>query len=295
MTAPQMTAAEYHASERQSRIGASDVASVLGISPYRSAYELWLEKTGQLEPWAGNEATKLGTKAESILLDEAEEQLGQLDRGVLLWAPGSQLIAATLDGQVVRTRCPVECKTSGLTGGPVVGYWGDPGTDEIPDYYLVQVQMQIWCAGADLAHVKAWLGGRGIVDYQVHRSDAVIKAIADQCREWWERHIVGEVVPEMEAAPSLEVVKRIRRQPNKVVELSESEITLLEQFEAAQASEKTSEALVEDFKARLILSLGDAEMGTLPDGRSISYMTSTRRGYTVEETTFRTLRIKKGK
>lgn len=281
--------------ERQTRIGASDVASILGISPYRSAWELWMEKTGQLEPWSGNEATKLGTKAESILLDEAEEQLGQIDRDVFLWAPNSQLIGATLDGQVVRTRCPVECKTSGLTGGPVQGYWGDPGTDEIPEYYLLQVQTQIWCAGADLAHVKAWLGGRGIVDYQVHRSDAIIKAVADQCREWWQRHVVEMAEPERQAAPSLEVVKRIRRQPNKVIQLDDEATTLVEQFEAACEADKTSKALVEDCKARLILLLGDAEGGTLPDGRMLTFMESTRRGYVVDECKFRSVRIKKGK
>ena len=31
-------------------IGGSDVSVIAGINPYKSAYQLWLEKTGQTEP-----------------------------------------------------------------------------------------------------------------------------------------------------------------------------------------------------------------------------------------------------
>ncbi len=43
--------------ERQTRLHATDVASIMGLNSRRTAHTVWLEKTGRLEPWAGNEAT----------------------------------------------------------------------------------------------------------------------------------------------------------------------------------------------------------------------------------------------
>ena len=40
---------EWHAARAQG-IGASDVGSVLGLNPYKSALRLWSEKTGRLTP-----------------------------------------------------------------------------------------------------------------------------------------------------------------------------------------------------------------------------------------------------
>ena len=37
---------------RTQGIGGSDVSVIAGINPYRSVYQLWLEKTGQVEHWA---------------------------------------------------------------------------------------------------------------------------------------------------------------------------------------------------------------------------------------------------
>ncbi|HFC9341278.1 TPA: YqaJ viral recombinase family protein, partial [Enterococcus hirae] len=35
--------------DRKKGIGGSDVATVLGLNKYKSPYQLWLEKTGQIE------------------------------------------------------------------------------------------------------------------------------------------------------------------------------------------------------------------------------------------------------
>lgn len=33
---------------RRSHIGSSDIAAILGKDPYKTAYDVWLDKTGQL-------------------------------------------------------------------------------------------------------------------------------------------------------------------------------------------------------------------------------------------------------
>lgn len=36
--------------ERRKGVGGSDVAAIMGMSPYKSPYEVWAEKTGVVEP-----------------------------------------------------------------------------------------------------------------------------------------------------------------------------------------------------------------------------------------------------
>ena len=58
-------------------IGGSDVSVIAGINPYRSFFQLWLEKTGQTEPCEnGNECTHFGTVLEPIVKQEFTERTG---------------------------------------------------------------------------------------------------------------------------------------------------------------------------------------------------------------------------
>lgn len=53
---------------RTQGIGGSDVSVIAGINPYRSVYQLWLEKTGQITPEeTENEYTQFGTLLEPIV------------------------------------------------------------------------------------------------------------------------------------------------------------------------------------------------------------------------------------
>ena len=57
-------------------IGGSDVAVIAGINHYKSAYQLWLEKTGQTEPAESeNEYTHFGTVLEPVIRKEFIERM----------------------------------------------------------------------------------------------------------------------------------------------------------------------------------------------------------------------------
>lgn len=278
--------------QRKHSIGASEVASVLGISPYRSAYEMWMEKTGKVAPWPGNTATQLGKQVEPFLLDRAEEKYGQISRNVRLASPNGAPLSATLDGLVVDSHHPIECKTAGLLGGFATGDWGKAFTDQIPDYYLVQVQAQLYCSGADLAHVFALLGTRGVVEYAVPRDDALIKIIVSRCSQWWETHMAKRVEPEIKTPPPLELMKRLYRTPNKVTLLDGAAGQILDVYESAKKDLRRAEEVFELAQSTTIAMLGDAEEGLLPDGRRVTYYEQHRKSYIVKECSYRVLRVK---
>ena len=59
------------AKDRRKFIGGSDTGTIMNVNPWKSQYELWLEKTGQLEPddisdklqvWFGTEEEEIVAK-----------------------------------------------------------------------------------------------------------------------------------------------------------------------------------------------------------------------------------------
>ena len=62
---------------RTQGIGGSDVSIIAGINPYKSIYQLWLEKTGQIEPeQTDSEFAHFGTLLEPIVRKEFMERTG---------------------------------------------------------------------------------------------------------------------------------------------------------------------------------------------------------------------------
>lgn len=278
--------------ERRQWVGASEVAAILGVSPYGTAWEVQQSKLGWLDDWKGSAATEAGARLESAILDHAESELGPLLRDELRIVPGLP-IRARCDAVVADTRLPVEAKTSGITG-PLYGDWGDAGTDVVPMQYIVQCHVQMMATDAELCHLFALLGGRGFVRYDIVRSPVVSDLIADHVPKWWQRHIVDREPCDIEPPPPLEVVKRLLKVPDKVIDVGDDALALCERWEQLKRRRKVIEKAIEEQQSRIHLAIGDAEEALLPDGRRITHYEQTRREHICKESTFRVLRITKG-
>lgn len=279
-------------SNRNAQLGASDVPALLNLSPWRSEWELWAEKRGMLEPWKGNVATKAGLDLEPYILDYAEADLGQqLDRQVQVGHATLPLMA-TCDGIVLYGGEPVEAKTSGITG-PLYGVWGPQDTDEVPNYYLVQVHCQLMCTMADVAYLYALLAGRGIVRYVIESDSEIAERIGDQITDWWQAHIIDGVAPSMDGV-TIDVLKRVKRTSERV-ELTDRDLRMVELREQFGEARKKADKELEVIDTELLKSLGESDEGELPDGRLVTYKQQTRKAYSVEESKYRVLRITKGK
>jgi putative phage-type endonuclease len=282
-----MPITEQQREERKNWIGASDVAAILGLNPYQSAYGLWLEKTGQLEPSKESKATKAGNRFEYGVLDEAEEILGQLARNVHVKANGLPFpLASNLDAQVVATRRPVEGKTAGLISPLNRDEWGDDGTDEVPAPYLAQGQVHVLVTDQDLCHLPAFLGGRGFCMFKIERSNEFIEIIKEKCAAFWE-HVRTGNPPEQNIVP-LDVARRIRRKSG--VTISVPDTVVLNWLDAKEREAEAKKAK-EQAEAELLVHLGQAERGETQHG-IVTYLESHRKGYVVEPTTYRSLRFK---
>ena len=290
MLSPEQLAARKH------WLGASEIAGIMGLSPYPDSnpYTIWMDKKGMLEPKESTEDMDIGNRLEPVLMQRASEIVGPLRMQVEVAAPDGIPIVSTLDG-LSAAPVIVEGKAVGIRRGFVdKGEWGPDGSDEVPDDKVIQCLTQLLCEPrAPHVFLTTILGGRGFADFQISRSRRgaaeAMQAIAEVSRRFWTINVIGNVPPDG-PMPGLETFKRIIRVPAKTVDLPDG---LVERWETAKASAATMVAKADEAKAAVLMAMGDADGGRLPDGRLVTYYESQRKGCVVEPTTFRTLRVKK--
>lgn len=287
--------------ERRKAIGASEVAAILGENHWAGPWEVWADKQGLIDPFAGNDATRVGSHLESYLLDEAESELGPLVRDVRL--PHDEVpLVATLDGLVAESREPVECKTAGIVSRGMLDQWGDggiidnPDTGRVPTNYYLQVQAQLVCSKADVCHLWALLGGRGIRVYEIWADELIGGLIVDRVGEWWQRHMVEGIEPDRSDAP-LSLLKKLPRPEGSTIELDDKARAAVLRWEAAKSMAKSTKQDADLCEAEVVALMGDAETGLLPDGSTLTLKETKRKAYTkvVKASSFRTLRHKVSK
>ena len=257
-------------SERGSYVGASDASKiVLGDG----VYDLWLEKTGKLE---GKQevtgAMEDGIMLEPMIVRWASRELGPIERrGAMLELRHAVLpLVSHPDGLVKASGEPVEAKTSGLRG-PLMAGWGEPGTDQIPERYLIQASVHILCAKVGVCHVPAYLGGRGAQMFHVEHNETLCEMILTRIEAFW-KLVQSDTPPE--GWPSIEVARMIRRTEGKRLMLPAGPVAL---WREADAEAKRTAEKADECKAAVLTLLGDAEIGETDGGIVTAKKTKTKR------------------
>ena len=183
--------------QRKQGIGATDCAAVMGLSPYRTPYELWLIKTGRAEEDAilSEDRLRLRHAHEQTIANEYEVQKGVKLRRVNLTTFHKRIpyMLCNLDRVVTGQRKIVECKTSTAW---LRQNWGVSGSDEAPIPYMLQVQHQLACSEYEDADIAALID---IDDYRIYpmpRNEKAIQRIEAACTHFWEHHVMKDIAPE---------------------------------------------------------------------------------------------------
>ena len=262
---------------RRHSIGASDVATILGVNPWGKVGDLWLEKTGGVDladVRKETKATQWGKILEDPILDMAEVELGYAlpDRQVEFRLDSLHLVAH-LDAWDSAALRPVEAKSSGLDGHG--NLWGEEGTDEVPEHVLIQVHAQMMATGSSEALVVALLGGFGgirIGFFPVKRNDGLVKVITEACIRFWQAVESGVCPPDGDfSAPYLQARKRETGWMR-----TDLPVELIDDLQIWEQHYKSAEQERDRAKAKAIIALGGAEGATFGDGRALTYYPDKR-------------------
>lgn len=275
-----MPASAEQLAERKRLIGASDVPAILGVSRFKTAADVYHRIVDGIEGEPAGEAADFGVRLEPAVLDWFEETRGvSLTRQYTARHDGLRLIAH-IDGVYGHGNdlVVVEAKTAGFFA-PLTDDWGEFGTDEVPGHVVAQVQAQMIALHqttgrcADHAFVVACLKRPYTTDFGVYRiaRDVELMQLITNALSAFVHYNIGKgVVPPVAASP--DVLKRMRRVPNKVVTLPDE---LVVAWKAATEHRRAAEKVEDDAKARIIEALGDAEAGTTTTSGAVTYRAST--------------------
>lgn len=270
---------------RRSRgIGASDAAAAVGLNPYFSAVELWQQKRGELAPFEGNEATKWGKLLEPAVRQEYAEQTGRVVR-----LPTDTLVDAkrpfmlchpdgvTDDGRLY------EGKTARFGDG-----WGEPGSDQVPEHYLIQCQHAMLVTGLVVCDVAVLIGGQDFRLYELHADLDLQETLAEAEADFW-RHVETGERPALDyrSPGAMAVLKKLYPGTNGLtVTATPAMEAERKRLEDATSTEKAAKAAKDEHKAALLDYMGEASVLRFQDGRSLRRARVDRKGYTVAATSY---------
>jgi putative phage-type endonuclease len=239
--------------ERRLGIGGSDVAPILGLSPWATPLDVYLDKIGEAPPVEDTPAMAWGRALEPVIRQAYEAQTGAAVRVLphSLVHPRHEFMRANLDGVVVGMDRVFEAKTARSGDG-----WGEPGTAEVPDAYALQVQHYLLVAELSLADIAVLIGGNDFRVYTVEADPQVQSDLIDLEREFWQR-VQDRNPPEPRTFS--EVQQRFgRSEAAGVVTADSAAAYAYQQLLVARRALKGAEQAEQEAKAVLMKALGDS-------------------------------------
>lgn len=187
---------EWLKARRMRGIGASDAASIVNASPYKTASELWDEIVNgkEAKDISESEYVQRGIALEHPLreLFKASHPTYKITHHPydMLYRAGEPWLFATLDGEIMKpdgTMGILEIKTCSPNGRAGWSKWDG----RVPTHYYCQLLHQMLATGYDFAVLYAYLEGRdgnvSIREYEYSRDDCEIDMewLLEQEKEFW--------------------------------------------------------------------------------------------------------------
>lgn len=165
---------------RQMKIGASDAPIIMGVSPYKTPYELYLEKIGFGCVQSPSFSMQYGIKKESEILErfnsfhvcEVFYEPAVLQSTIYHWA------IASLDGYNGKSLVEIKCANKIDHECALQG--------EIPAKYVPQIQFQFFVTGFDKGYYVSYNENLGEIHIKTVRNDAYIAEMIAECEKFYQ-------------------------------------------------------------------------------------------------------------
>ena len=246
--------------KRKHYITGTDAGKLIGVSPYGGKFAVWLDKMGRAAPVVETPAMKAGKKFESAILqmyaEEMNCKLEHVDGYNLITCDKYPRLGASLDGWNHDLQIPVDAKNIKWKNEK----WGDAWTDQFPEYYKAQLQVQMMVTGATFAHLAVMFSGQDFFIYSMEYDEEMAQNILDATEEFWP-YVENDQMPEADGSDeATEYIKSefARGDDAAVKEPTEEILEALKGLQKAKLDEKDAQDRKTEFENRIKLYMGDA-------------------------------------
>lgn len=272
---------------RATGIGGSEAPAALGLSHWGSALELYREKRGEVarqdlslsRPWV-----LWGQLLEPVIRQQYSERTGRVVRLPVetLRHPQHPFMVGhpdgvTDDGRLYEGKIAVRSDE-----------WGEPGSDQIPRPYLIQLQHYLAILGLEVADVAVLIGNCDFRMYEVPADKELQGMIIEGEAAFWDRvERADPPPPDWESPRVLEVVKALHPGTDGSRLAATGQLVawydvLNEARERARVYQQAADSAL----AHLLFEMGPAATLSFPDGKLLRRKLTKRKGYTVEATEY---------
>jgi putative phage-type endonuclease len=284
VNAPNITA-----TDRTKYIGGSDIAAILGISPWKTALDLWLDKSAPPAKNTSNVVAKRrGQRLEPYIVDMIRDEHGieVIRRNERYVDSALPFFAAEIDAECLEPNGPEVENIEIKTVHPFKSKeWGEVGTDQLPLHYLAQVHWGLGITNRKRAHVFALIGD-DLKHYPVERDEETIQAMRDKAAEFWTRYVLGNLRPPVDYADSKSLDALRRLYPG--TDGSTVEATALHEhwravLQTAEEMRDKYQGVVDGAKAHLLAEMGNAALLKFNDGKAYRRKEVKTKAVTIEK------------
>lgn len=269
--------------ERRKGLGGSDIAAMLGLSKYKTPYQLWLDKTGRETQDAQNEAAYWGNTLEEVIAKEYAKRngvkiqrvnqvlvgdqpymLGNIDRAVV--NPAISGNVRYKEGFGLTTDRILEVKTS---SGWLEKLWGDDD-EAIPDYYLSQTQWYMGNLGEHIhtCDLAVLIGGQKYRQYRIGRDDELIAILKDEAVKFWNEYVLADTPPDPTTIGDC-LHRWSTHTDGKVIDADPDLLALIIEYREMKQAMKSGETEIDRLYLEIIKKIEDAECVVMDAGKKL--------------------------
>jgi len=257
--------------DRSKYLGGSDIGAILGLSPYKTPLDLWLEKTGKCSKQIDNLPIRFGTFAECFVANEYARATGSALSEYPAAIPHPQypylqghidrFIVTDLHSELFRQdgSCAashlLECKTA----SPFMqSQWGEAGSDEVPMSYLAQCHWYLCMTQLPRCDLAVLFGNSDFRIYHITRDTALESTLLEAAVTFWQNHVMADIPPSAQTIGDYQ--KRFTQEvPGKTVEATEQTRALIEEAKEINTAIDAKETQLENIKKALMEQMQEAQ------------------------------------
>ena len=187
---------------RKMGITGTDAGSIVGMNPYKSALQVFVDKTTDNIDNFDNEAMRQGRDLEEYVAQRFCEETGKKVRraNAIFISEAHPFMLADFDRLVVGEKAGLECKT-------VSAYSADKWKNgAIPLHYQLQVQHYLAVSGFDAWYVAALIFGKEFLIHKIERDEELIESLITIEKRFWEQNVLAGVMPDPDGSKTADVV-----------------------------------------------------------------------------------------
>ena len=252
---------------REKGIGSSEVATVLGVNPYQTPYQLWLIKTGRVKV---EEKENFLMKAGHYLEDAISHFCADEARLEIVKNSASEFIVVNKEKEFLRVspdryafpidarhtkenKVIIECKST----------QNQVDKDDISKYWFTQVSYQLGVTELNRAYL-AWLTQGRSFDYKIINFDPDFFAfIAEEVERFWVDCVLGGMEPALSNLSDV-LIKYPRHEEGKSKVADIELIDMWAELKDINTEIKRLQSTKEEIESAIKTSMLDAERLIIP-------------------------------